>query len=815
MKRKTIIKICSILLILSLIVLAFPRSTQAFIGTGIFDFFETALSGVEEKAGPIAARIIFIFFTALSGLIALLTSASLLQWIISNPQWVTLNTPLVRSGLYFTTGLVNLAIILFFVVIAITWILKIETFAAKKALTKLILVALLVNFIPVFVGILIDIATFLHKTILTDTDIVYSTFNAIFGGLGQTIAGIGAWIAFLAGIFMIPFIAPFAQYAFVILIATSVVFLPSFLSWFIQILLAFLLSAQFFFLAFIFACRVYVIQFLVILGPVAFLFSVFPQTEKYWKEWLQHLLSWIFFGLIVLLFLVLGLRGAEYLRPPGVIPGIGPSVPLLAWFDLPAFFGYYFFLFVYISIVTWLGKKTAPQLASFMITQGTMFAGMLTGAGAIVGRGMVRSTQRSLAIQKETQEEAKRKKAEGLSLTRAERLALSPLVRKPTGAMRWAHKQITGREVETTTMKEVDRDVDEIKKQYGEDVGGAVAARRVRGKLRLVSAETAAMGYYATKTKGEKGMKEFTPEEQRKIATSLAYYSPDKLEDFRKYNPRLGNLEGARGKAEEEVKERLEGEAKKKGITEKEEMEKYVKENTTATEIDKIENENIKVARLIQVKEAKKGLEDETTKRLVQDDEAAAKWLQTVEKDVKENGRLTTEGGGKTAYMKLMDRVMEAKAIETLKRDDADKFTREGALKNLESMVRHGRYEFVQRLLETHKLDWEEVQGKIETIGLEKVAKINPAILNIPYAPGGRLMGMKPFKKTREEMRDRIVIIRKEEEKRREKEEIPTTRAEIDKIIKEITEKIKGKEEIKRTYGVEPEETGRGGERRE
>ncbi|KPJ57554.1 hypothetical protein AMJ49_00315 [Parcubacteria bacterium DG_74_2] len=391
---KKLFKIFSIILLLLFLLFSFPKSTRAVIGTGIFDFFETSLEGVEEKAGPIATRIVLIFFTAFIGLISLLVSATLLQWVLDNPQWLTLKNPVVESGLYFTTGLVNIFIILFFVAIAITWILNIETFAAKKALPKLILVALLVNFVPIFIGIPIDIATFIYKAILTDTNLIFNSFDAIFGGIWNFIIGIGAWIVSLAVMFMIPFVGPFAQYGLVLLVAgMSALFAPTLLSWIIQTILAILLSIIFFTLAFLFACRIFVIWFLTILAPLAFLCMVLPQTEKYWKEWLHHLISWVFFGLIVLLFLVIGLKGAQYLHPGG----IPPATPGFGWLSLPAYFGYYFFLFVYLSIVSYLSKTTAPKMASFLIAQGTIFGGGMIKALKPIRKGVRRRMDEGMA----------------------------------------------------------------------------------------------------------------------------------------------------------------------------------------------------------------------------------------------------------------------------------------------------------------------------------------------------------------------------------------------------------------------------------
>jgi hypothetical protein len=44
-------------LLLFILLLLFPKSSKAFVGTGIFDYFNTALEGVEESSAPVARRI--------------------------------------------------------------------------------------------------------------------------------------------------------------------------------------------------------------------------------------------------------------------------------------------------------------------------------------------------------------------------------------------------------------------------------------------------------------------------------------------------------------------------------------------------------------------------------------------------------------------------------------------------------------------------------------------------------------------------------------------------------------------------------------
>jgi len=51
-----------LIVIVLIIGILIPKPTHAFIGTGVFDFFESALNGIEEFAGPIAKWLVSLFF---------------------------------------------------------------------------------------------------------------------------------------------------------------------------------------------------------------------------------------------------------------------------------------------------------------------------------------------------------------------------------------------------------------------------------------------------------------------------------------------------------------------------------------------------------------------------------------------------------------------------------------------------------------------------------------------------------------------------------------------------------------------------------
>ncbi|XOA42699.1 MAG: hypothetical protein ACKKMO_02715 [Candidatus Nealsonbacteria bacterium] len=369
--------------------LVFPKPTLAFIGTGVFDYFETALSGIEEVVNPIITKLFFQFLMLyIIGVGALYTSAYLLQTVIENPGWLSLSgNTMVKSGWDIISGLSNMFFILVFIIIALAIILKIESFEAKKLLPKLLIVALLVNFSLVFVGILVDVSNIFYKTILIESNegLPLKVINSLGAGGYNIILSIMGQFVLLAVSFIVPFLSPFAQLA-VVLLVMGVGFLPNILTWTFQIICFFMMSGILFTYAFLFAARIYIVQLLAMLAPLAFLCSVLPQTQKYWEEWLKTIVEWIFLGIILFLFLVLGLRATDSLVPSDLLIA---SSPFLGWITIPEYLIYYFFLFVYLSATLWLSKKYMPDLAEAMIKQGKSWGGMIWSKGLKpIGKGI-------------------------------------------------------------------------------------------------------------------------------------------------------------------------------------------------------------------------------------------------------------------------------------------------------------------------------------------------------------------------------------------------------------------------------------------
>jgi len=276
------------------------RPAEAVIGTGIFDYFDSALEGIEEISGFSTKIFLWIGLALTVTLLSLLTSASLLQWIIKVPIGLK-NSAVAVAGWNFTLGLTNMFFILLFIIIALAFILKIEGVGEKKVLVKLIVTALLINFSFLLLGVFVDVATFFQNTILgEDVNLVIDSLNALFGGIQGVINKLFVWLIAVAGLYAVPFTAPFAQYAIIIRTLTLALFAPTLIGWLVIIFVGLGIAGLLFAYFFLFACRIFIIWALAILAPLAFACRILPGTEKWWNEWWKHLTQWTFFGIVIL-----------------------------------------------------------------------------------------------------------------------------------------------------------------------------------------------------------------------------------------------------------------------------------------------------------------------------------------------------------------------------------------------------------------------------------------------------------------------------------------------------------------------------------
>jgi len=368
-----------LILILAVIVLLAPRTTLAVFGVGdfgLFDIPDQILGGLEEKTGPVFTAVIAIFVSYMAGLAALSLSGTYLQQFISQQDsMITALEPMTRAGWDFSAGLANMLLVLIFLIIAFAFIFKIETFQAQKALPKLILVALLINFSFLFVQMLIDLSQILYNTVLPEAPLISTVMEVLISPGESVIATVFAWFVALATAWAIPMANALAQILFSALF--TVFILPNIIIWIIQAVFFWLLALMFFFFIFLFGARVFILQMLMILAPLAFLCLILPQTKSFWSQWFKTLLEWLLLGIFFLFFLVLGFGTLSLLTPSvDALP-----LPGVSTFKLGGFLVYYFVVFIYMAVILLAGKKFIPSGAQALIDFGKGIAGTVVARG--------------------------------------------------------------------------------------------------------------------------------------------------------------------------------------------------------------------------------------------------------------------------------------------------------------------------------------------------------------------------------------------------------------------------------------------------
>ena len=414
-----------LLLVLIAVGILLPEPASAIIGTGLFDVFDHMLHGISEKTGMMAAIIILTLAFYAVGIGLLFASISVLEIFITQQTfWLIQLQPMTQAGWDFVVGLANMLLIVVFIIIAFALIFKIENFQTKKALPMLLIVAFLLNFSLLFVNMIIDISQIVFTTILNALDEDFWTMvkDAIMGPLWPTLIALIVLIAGLVVIFSIPIASAFGQIIFAGIFIPII--LPFLVLIFVQMMLFYPLALIFAVFAFLFAARVFVLQILAVLSPLAFLSLILPQTRFFWTFWLKALTQWIFLGIFFLFLLVLGFSMLAYLTPafpaPSEIDAPTILAPIVAVFrGIISFAVYYFSVFVYVTVILYVGKKFLPEGAQGVISA-VEGAGKLalTKGGGLAAKGMAKG---GLALREKSLDAAAKRqesKATRLNATR-------------------------------------------------------------------------------------------------------------------------------------------------------------------------------------------------------------------------------------------------------------------------------------------------------------------------------------------------------------------------------------------------------------
>lgn len=227
-------------------------------------------------------------------------------WLIKlalnmNDQLLSPSSP-VLYGWNIVLNFANLGFVLAIIVIAFATILRMESYAMKQTLWKLIVAALLVNFSLVIAGAFIN-----ASNILTNYFLDASTMN------GQ---GIDSFSETFAGIFQAQgflkmtdikegFSQDNLQGAISAANALGTGVLTTITSIFFLAFFTFISALTLLAIAIMLIIRYVYVGILLILVPIVWLLWIFPATQKHWQKWWSNFIRWTFFPPIMLFFLYL------------------------------------------------------------------------------------------------------------------------------------------------------------------------------------------------------------------------------------------------------------------------------------------------------------------------------------------------------------------------------------------------------------------------------------------------------------------------------------------------------------------------------
>jgi hypothetical protein len=376
--------------------LALPFITEGAIP----DFMLASVTTLTEIFGTILGLWLFSVAVLSIGISLLYMSVAFLEWIIfASPDLLTVTgenviAEVVKIGWTFSVGMVNMVLLLFFLFIAIATIFGSEKYHLQKTFSRIIIVALLSNFTLLFVGAGIDISNFLFNSIAQN---FFTEGGNTLMEVINPLQGFGLQIIFMflttLGGLALKIVIPFGE--LVIMVANIVSFfflLPTIISNILMGAIMIMLAGVFITFFAILLSRIFLIQILAILAPVALLCSALDNTEKYWKLWLNTLIHWLLIGVMLIFFLYLGSAFIPLILITSQFTQ-STDAPFLVKYLLQPFLPS-LILFLYLLTVIVVVRKSTPQLATAAINAATKASPYLraTGKGVVAGtKGFAKS----------------------------------------------------------------------------------------------------------------------------------------------------------------------------------------------------------------------------------------------------------------------------------------------------------------------------------------------------------------------------------------------------------------------------------------
>jgi len=426
MKVKKIHK--KLFLILIGLILFFPfRTAHADIfgiSESFWGYLEMALDALDFFDSTILNFLWKILVLLVSSYGLSLIGAGVFDWAVNLPINLGIadpsKNPMIWAGWNFCRGIANIFLIVILALIAITYILRIQTLGGKKALARLIIVALLINFSMFFVGAAVDLTNIIINGIISAlggvnlTSLILSNLTPAYTSLITLYTG---WLVGYFATALIP-IANVAYIVGMIFFFILALFLGFLLFTFVIIILGFVLGFVTLIIGILFLFRIAIIWILTIISPLAFLCWILPQTKKYWNDWIKLLTQWLIWGILAVFFVGLGIKLS------GVMPKPTSDIQLFGVTVFPAVIGQYLFLIVYFGVVYYFVlKQYTPELAAFLMGAAT---GILARGAPIVTapirRRVGKRYERFLTEQKKREEMFKEKEKRREKLTMKEKL---------------------------------------------------------------------------------------------------------------------------------------------------------------------------------------------------------------------------------------------------------------------------------------------------------------------------------------------------------------------------------------------------------
>ncbi|PWB38598.1 MAG: hypothetical protein C3F02_02700 [Parcubacteria group bacterium] len=252
--------------------------------------------------------------------------------------------PGVVTGWGILRDLSNMFFILILLVIAIATIINVERFGYRALLRKLIIMAILINFSMTIVGLMIDLSQIVMLSFVSAIKDVAA---------GNIVVAFGLADAFNLHVDNVGLNQDTGNYLVTLILGALMIAVVAVVIGIFIIILA---------------MRIVRLWILVVMAPLAFLFYVFPGTQKYYNDWMNELTNNLIIGPILAFFLWLSFtiigRGDVYSKfiPDDPNPNEGITA------DLSAF--------------TKKSNITNFIIALSMLLAGLQYAGKSGGAGA-------------------------------------------------------------------------------------------------------------------------------------------------------------------------------------------------------------------------------------------------------------------------------------------------------------------------------------------------------------------------------------------------------------------------------------------------